>query len=125
MGWLMQLQRTRRKAQRVPASFIAYCGQADLNEVATKVFNLSAAGIGNAQLPMNAVAIAAGGGVRVGLEDNIWYDSARSRLATNKDLIRRIHRIAETNERTVMKPVDLRNRLALGNGHGKYGRMPG
>ncbi len=42
----MQLQRTRRKAQRVPASFIAYCRQADLNEVATKVFNLSMGGIG-------------------------------------------------------------------------------
>jgi LysM repeat protein len=42
----MQLQRTRRKAQRVPASFIAYCGQADLNEVATKVFNLSTGGMG-------------------------------------------------------------------------------
>ena len=46
MGWLMQLQRTRRQAQRVPASFIAYCGQADLNEVATKVFNLSTGGMG-------------------------------------------------------------------------------
>jgi uncharacterized protein (DUF849 family) len=107
------------------------CAQADLLHLGVMIRDLppesywSVAGIGNAQLPMNAVAIAAGGGVRVGLEDNIWYDSARSRLATNKDLIRRIHRIAETNERTVMKPVDFRNRLALGNGHGKYGRMPG
>jgi len=42
----MQLKQTRRKAQRVPASFIAYCRQADLNEVATKVFNLSTGGMG-------------------------------------------------------------------------------
>jgi len=27
---------------------------------------------------MNAVAIAADGGVRVGLEDTIWYDASRS-----------------------------------------------
>ena len=32
----------------------------------------SMAGVGDAQLMMNSIAIAAGGGVRVGLEDNIW-----------------------------------------------------
>lgn len=30
------------------------------------------AGVGNAQVVMNSIAIAYGGGVRVGLEDNIW-----------------------------------------------------
>ena len=48
--------------------------------------------MGDAQLRMNAVTIASGGGVRVGLEDNIWYDSARTRLARNADLLHRIHR---------------------------------
>ena len=51
-------------------------------------------GIGNYQLSMNSVAIAMGGGVRVGLEDNIWYDPDRNRLARNSDLIRRIHTLA-------------------------------
>ena len=32
----------------------------------------SLAGIGNNQLMMNSLSIAIGGGVRVGLEDNIW-----------------------------------------------------
>ena len=42
----MQLQQTRRKTHRVPTSFIAYCRQYDMNEIATKVFNLSKGGIG-------------------------------------------------------------------------------
>ena len=33
----------------------------------------AAAGIGRFQFPMNALAIAMGGHVRVGLEDNIWW----------------------------------------------------
>jgi len=68
----------------------------------------SVAGIGDAQLPMNSMAIALGGGVRVGLEDNIWYDKKRTIFATNIQLLRRIHRIAEANEREIMKPAEFR-----------------
>ena len=39
---------------------------------------------------VNSLAIAVGGGVRVGLEDNVWYDLKRTRLATNADLLQRI-----------------------------------
>ena len=73
------------------------CAQADLMIAGLMVRELplgslwSFAGIGDAQLMMNSIAIASGGGVRVGLEDNIWYDSSRSRLATNLDLIKRVH----------------------------------
>lgn len=42
----MQPQQTRRKTHRVPTSFVAYCRQYDMNEIATKVFNLSTGGIG-------------------------------------------------------------------------------
>ena len=80
------------------------------------------AGIGDAQLMMNAVAIAAGGGVRVGLEDNIWYDQSRTSLARNTDLIRRIHRQAEAGERKIMEPQELRLLLHLREGNGNYGR---
>jgi 3-keto-5-aminohexanoate cleavage enzyme len=59
-------------------------------------------GIGNEQLKMNTLAIALGGGVRVGLEDNIWFDSDRKELATNKNLILRIHQLAEIFGRKVM-----------------------
>jgi uncharacterized protein (DUF849 family) len=47
----------------------------------------SLAGISGAQLCMNSLAIAIGGGVRVGLEDNIYYDPQRTRLATASSMI--------------------------------------
>jgi len=105
------------------------CAQADLLHAGMMIRDLppdsywSLAGIGDAQLKMNSVAIAAGGGVRVGLEDNIWYDSGRTRLARNADLVRRIHRLAEHNERKVMTPGELRKLLNLEDGHGRYGRI--
>jgi uncharacterized protein (DUF849 family) len=104
------------------------CAQADLLHVGVMISDLppdsfwSLAGIGNAQLPMNSVAIAYGGGVRVGLEDNIWYDQARTRLASNLDLLQRIHVLAQANERKVMSPADLRAALNLLPGNGQYGR---
>jgi uncharacterized protein (DUF849 family) len=82
------------------------------------------AGIGDAQLPMNAVAIACGGGVRVGLEDNVWYDGGRTRLARNADLVRRVRALAEANERAIMQPATLRGLLGLEPGSGRYGRSP-
>jgi uncharacterized protein (DUF849 family) len=105
------------------------CAQADLLHAGMMIRDLppnsywSLAGIGDFQLMMNSVAIAAGGGVRVGLEDNIWYDSGRTRLARNIDLIKRIHRLAEDNERNVMTPKELRKLLKLERGNGKYGRI--
>ncbi|RMH70291.1 MAG: 3-keto-5-aminohexanoate cleavage protein, partial [Bacteroidetes bacterium] len=71
------------------------------------------AGLGDAQLPMNAVAIALGGGVRVGLEDSIYLDRSRSRLATNAGLLERVHRLAAEHERPLMSPAELRRRLGL------------
>lgn len=72
----------------------------------------SVAGIGAAQLPMNAVAIAYGGGVRVGLEDNIWFDAERTRLATNVDLVERVGALAQLNGREIMAPKQFRSLLA-------------
>jgi uncharacterized protein (DUF849 family) len=105
------------------------CAQADLLHVGIMIRDLppnsfwSLGGVGNCQLMMNSIAIAAGGGVRVGLEDNIWFDPARTKLARNSELLRRIHSIVETNEREVMKPVELRKLLKLEDGHGSYGRI--
>jgi len=104
------------------------CAQADLLHAGIMIRDLPAeslwslAGIGNAQFMMNAVAIVSGGGVRVGLEDNIWFDQGRARLATNADLIRRIHRLAKAGDRKVMSSQELRRRLNLQEGRGKYGR---
>ncbi len=104
------------------------CAQANLLHAGLMVNELpddsfwSLAGIGNDQLKMNAVAVAMGGGVRVGLEDNIYYDSDRARLATNADLLNRIHHLANANERQLMLPAELRKKLNLLEGYGKYGR---
>lgn len=105
------------------------CAQADLLHLGIMVRDLptqsywSVAGIGEFQLPMNSVAIAMGGGVRVGLEDNIYYDKNKKKLARNADLLRRIHTIAEANERPIMTPQELRSALLLEEGSGKYGKM--
>lgn len=103
------------------------CAQADILHAGVMINDLpdnsywSLAGIGNAQLKINSLAIAFGGGVRVGLEDNIWYDNDRTRLATNADLLRRIHHLAEANERKVMPSSTLREWLNLEKGSGRYG----
>ena len=60
------------------------------------------AGLGRFQLPVNAVAIAQGLGVRVGLEDNIWWDQERTRLATNRDLLKRVHGLMQLQGHTLM-----------------------
>jgi 3-keto-5-aminohexanoate cleavage enzyme len=106
------------------------CAQADILYAGIMIRDLpensiwSLAGIGDDQLKMNSVAIAIGGGVRVGLEDNIWFDLARTRLATNADLLKRIHVIADANGRKVMSSQEFRNKMNLEKGFGKYGRIP-
>ena len=104
------------------------CAQADLLHAGIMIRDLpenslwSLAGIGDEQLKMNSVAIAIGGGVRVGLEDNIWYDSERTILARNIDLLKRIHIIAQANGRKIMSSGDFRKKMNLESGNGKYGR---
>ncbi len=104
------------------------CSQANLLHAGVMINDLpedsfwSLAGIGNEQLKMNSLSLAFGGGVRVGLEDNIWYDTARTKLATNSGLLERVHVIAEANERTVMSPKEFRKKMNLAPGNGEYGR---
>lgn len=76
----------------------------------------SLAGLGKGQLKANTIAIALGGGVRVGLEDNIWHDVQRTRLATNLDLLTRVHEIASIFERNVM-PSSVLGQKGLYNTH--------
>ncbi len=105
------------------------CAQADLAHVGLMVRDLpeqsvfSIGGIGNFQLPMNSLAISMGFGVRVGLEDNIWYDKSRTKLASNIDLLKRVHNIGNANGTQVMEPSELRSVLGLNRGFGEYGVM--
>lgn len=85
--------------------------QDDLAQVGLLIHQLppgaywSLAGIGRSQLRANTLALLEGGGVRVGLEDNLWFDAGRNHLATNMQLLRRILELAAVFERPVMKPA--------------------
>jgi 3-keto-5-aminohexanoate cleavage enzyme len=77
------------------------CAQATLLNLGLMIKELpygaiwSAAGVGDSQLTMNVMALISGGGARVGLEDNIWYDTERTRMATNRALLQRILEIGK------------------------------
>lgn len=71
----------------------------------------SGAGLGDFGLPVQSHSIAAGGGVRVGLEDGIWFDRGRTRLATNPMLVERVHELLALHGRSMMTPAELRSRL--------------
>jgi uncharacterized protein (DUF849 family) len=103
------------------------CAQANLlsaglmiNELPSLSF-ISLGGIGNYQLKINSLAISMGYGVRIGLEDNIWYDDDRYKLATNIELLQRIHTISKANERSLFSAIELRSALGLKQGNGHYG----
>lgn len=72
----------------------------------------SVAGVGRAQLPLNTIAIALGGHVRTGLEDNIYY--SRGVLSEgNAPLVARLVRIAGELGRPVATPEEARGMLGL------------
>ena len=52
------------------------------------------AGIGRFQFFVNSLAIAMGGHVRVGLEDNLWLDARKERPASNRELVDRLAQLA-------------------------------
>lgn len=63
-------------------------------------------GLGDDQLSVISTSIAMGYGVRVGLEDNIWLDEKRTRLATNQELLERVHRLIEMYDHSIMLPEE-------------------
>ena len=72
----------------------------------------SVCAIGRAQLPINLAAMAMGGHVRTGLEDNIYYH--KGQLAeSNAQLVARLGRIATEIGRPVATPADARSILGL------------
>lgn len=75
----------------------------------------SATGIGRFQTQINVAAILMGGHVRTGIEDSIYYDYPKKRLATNEDLVKRIVGIAGDLGREIATPEEARAILGLGN----------
>jgi 3-keto-5-aminohexanoate cleavage enzyme len=72
----------------------------------------SVCGIGRAQLPLGMAAMAMGGHVRTGLEDNIWYH--KGELAqSNAQLVARVARIASELGRPLATPDQVRALLKL------------
>ncbi len=74
----------------------------------------AAAGIGRYQLPVNTAAITMGGNVRVGLEDNPFYNYSERDPAKNEDLVTRIVRISRELGRDIASPAQTRRQLQLG-----------
>lgn len=93
--------------------------QADLLDIATLVSRLPSgvtwgvAGLGAAQLPVTALGVAFAPAVRIGLEDNLWLDRARTQPATNLALVERTRRLADAVGRPIMSPGQLRRHLSL------------
>lgn len=89
----------------------------DLDTLSALVNNLpagwiySAFSIGRNQMPYVAIAAAAGGHVRVGLEDNIWLD--RGVLATNGALVERAAGMLASMGARLLGPDEVRARLRL------------
>jgi uncharacterized protein (DUF849 family) len=80
-----------------------------------KDYNWSVLGAGRSQLPIAAMAAAAGGNVRVGLEDSLW--AGRGRLAgSNAEQVRMVRQIIEGLGRSVATPDEARAILSLKGG---------
>lgn len=93
--------------------------QANLPEFGAMLSNLpessywSSGGIGTDQLKMNLMGILNGGGVRVGLEDNIYFNHDKSKLASNMDLLKRIHDFSTIVGASAYTPSETRQILGL------------
>ncbi len=83
-----------------------------LYEHISKKSTWSIIGIGKSHLPISMIGLTMGGHVRVGMEDNIYYD--KGTLATsNAQFVERIVRITKAYGREVASPDDTRTILGL------------
>ncbi len=73
------------------------------------------AGIGPAEIPLATAAIAMGGHVRVGIEDNLLLPDGT--LATNAELVATVATIGRTMGREVASPAEARQILSLDPDH--------
>jgi len=72
-----------------------------------------ATGVGRSQFRINALAVAMGGHVRVGLEDCVFMDLGKSRPATNLRLVERIAGVARSMGRSIATPEEARKIIGL------------
>jgi 3-keto-5-aminohexanoate cleavage enzyme len=74
---------------------------------------IAVAGIGASQTTANGLGLLFADGVRLGLEDNLWFDAGRRRAASNAALVERMMRLAAEWERPLAERGALRRRLGL------------
>lgn len=70
-------------------------------------------GIGIFQLPVNVAAIVMGGHVRVGIEDNIYYDFEKTEFTRNEKSIQRLKKISSEFGREVATIEETRRMIGL------------
>lgn len=93
--------------------------QATLLHLASMVADLppdsiwAVGGLGRYQTRANGLGVVMGHGVRVGLEDNLWMDDDRNRLATNALLVKRVAAQAYALGRPLASPSEVRDMLGL------------
>lgn len=74
----------------------------------------SLGGIGRFQTQSNALGVVMGHGVRVGLEDNLWFDDERTQPADNLRLVQRVAAQAAALGRPLASADQARGMLGLG-----------
>ena len=88
-----------------------YGAQATPIEMAAMITSLppstlwSGAGIGLVQPQAHAFSLSCGGGVRTGLEDNLYLDNFKQKLARNVDLVENVHKMGDLLNREFMPPA--------------------
>jgi uncharacterized protein (DUF849 family) len=76
------------------------------------VTSWSATGIGRSHLPVAAAALAAGGHLRVGMEDNVVFARGIP-VEHNAQLVERVAHLAEVMQRPAMSTDDARAMLGV------------
>jgi 3-keto-5-aminohexanoate cleavage enzyme len=83
-----------------------------MQEMIPETATWSIVGIGRAHLPLSMLALVMGGHIRVGMEDNIYYQKGEL-VKRNAQFVERIIRIAQEYGRDIATPKDARRILHL------------
>ncbi len=90
-----------------------YNSQIDASSISSIVNNkpidslMCFGGIGDTQLNANVLGLIYADGIRIGLEDNLYY--TKKEKTTNIELLNRIHRIMSELEYEIMTPIQFKN----------------
>jgi 3-keto-5-aminohexanoate cleavage enzyme len=85
---------------------------AGVQALPAEVTSWSATGIGRGHLPIMAAALALGGHLRVGMEDNLFFAAGQA-VQSNAELVSRAAELAEQLQRPAMTGTEARTLLGL------------